>query len=179
MKSLIKLSVVALALLVATGSFSFAQDRGNKKARPSPNASISQTIGTTVVSITYGRPGLKGRKLEDLVPANKVWRTGANESTAITFSDDVMIGDKAISAGTYSLYSMGNEDTAYLIINSKLSWGTQYDESMDVARIQVPVSSDNPHVEWFTISFDTLSDTQAHLNLSWGATVVSVPITVK
>ena len=75
MKSLIKLSVVALALLVATSSFSFAQDRGNKKARPSPNASISQTIGTTVVSITYGRPGLKGRKLEDLVPANKVWRT--------------------------------------------------------------------------------------------------------
>ena len=179
MKSLIKLSVVALALLVATSSFSFAQDRGNKKARPSPNASISQTIGTTVVSITYGRPGLKGRKLEDLVPANKVWRTGANESTAITFSDDVMIGDKAISAGTYSLYSVGNEDTAYLIINSKLSWGTQYDESKDVARIQVPISSDNPHVEWFTISFDTLSDTQAHLNLSWSDTVVSAPITVQ
>lgn len=179
MKSLLKLSVFALALLVTTSSFSLAQDRGNKKARPSPNASVSQTIGTTVVSITYGRPGLKGRKLEDMVPENKVWRTGANESTVITLSDDVMIGDKAISAGTYSLYSVGNEDTAYLIVNSKLSWGTQYDESMDVARIQVPVESDNPHVEWFTIGFDTLSDTQAHLNLSWGGTVVSAAITVK
>lgn len=179
MKSLIKFSVFTLALLFTTSLFSLAQERGNKKSRPSPNASVSQTIGTTVVSITYGRPGLKGRELSTLVPKNKVWRTGANESTVITFSDAVMIGDKGIKAGTYSLYSIGNKDIAYLIINSKLSWGTQYDESKDIARIQVPVSSDNSHVEWFTISFDTLSDTQAHLNLSWGDTVVSAPITVK
>ena len=121
MKSLLRISILSLAVLFATSSFTFAQERGNGKARPSPNAEVSQTIGTTVVSITYGRPGLKGRTLESLTPKGKVWRTGANESTAITLSGDVMIGNKAISAGTYSIYTIPKGDKWTIIISSKMS----------------------------------------------------------
>jgi len=178
MKLFVRIALISLTALVAGNMAAFAQARGDKKARPSPNASISQTIGTTVVSVNYGRPGLKGRLVESLVPQNKVWRTGANESTAITFSGDVMVGDAPISAGTYSIYSIPEGGRFIVIINSKLSWGTQYDESQDVARITLPLQ-DGPDYEWFTIDFDTLSNAGAHMNLRWANSWVAVPISVK
>jgi hypothetical protein len=179
MKSLIKISILSLAVLFATSSFTFAQERGNGKARPSPNAEVSQTIGTTVVSITYGRPGLKGRTLESLTPKGKVWRTGANESTVITLSNDVSINGTAVAAGTYSIYTIPQGEKWAIIINSKLSWGTQYDKAMDVARISVPATTGNDAVEWFTICFSDLSDTSATMNLRWGDTIAAAPITAK
>jgi len=155
-----------------------AQDRGGDSARPSPNASVSQTIGTTDVTITYGRPGLKGRELETLAPTGKVWRTGANESAAITFSDDVMVGGKEVEAGTYSLYSLPNGSEWTIILNNKLSWGTQYDMNEDYIRVPAAaVDNGATKMERFTIYFDTLSDTKAHLNLHWGTTKVAVPVT--
>lgn len=176
---MIKIGILSLATALLASSFTFAQDRGNRKARPSPNAAVSQTIGTTIVSLTYGRPGLKGRAIETLVPANQVWRTGANESTTITFSDDVVFGGKAVSAGTYSLYSMPHgENSMTLIINSKLSWGTQYDESQDVVRTDV-ATQQGDFVEWFTMDFDSLTDTSAQLNLRWGIYIVPVTIETK
>lgn len=178
MKTLVRIVLISLAAMFAASTVSFAQERAGKKARPSPNAAVSQTIGTTVVSVTYGRPGLKGRKIEDMVPAGKVWRTGANESTAITFSGDVKIGDTPIGAGTYSIYSMPEGDFLIVIINSKMSWGTQYDQSQDVARVSFPVS-EGPFYEWFTIDFDSLSDGGAHMNLRWGEKWVAVPITAQ
>ena len=179
MKSLLKISILSLAVLFATSSFTFAQKRGNGKARPSPNAEVSQTIGTTVVDITYGRPGLKGRTLESLTPKGQVWRTGANESTVITLSGDVMIGNKAISAGTYSMYTIPRGDKWTIIINSKLSWGTQYDKAMDVERASVPATGGHSEAERFTIYFSDLSDTSATMNLRWGDTIAAAPITVK
>ncbi|MCB1121717.1 MAG: DUF2911 domain-containing protein [Verrucomicrobiae bacterium] len=178
MKSLVKICSLCLTVLFAANLNSFAQDRGNGKARPSPNAAVSQTIGTTIVSVTYGRPGLKGRTLESLTPKGEVWRTGANESTVITFSDDVTVGNKKIKAGTYSLYTIpqGNEWT--VIINSKLSWGTQYDKAQDVARIPVSATMGNIQTEWFTIYFMDLSDTSATMYLRWGDTLVAVPLKV-
>lgn len=176
MNRIAKLSIFAFAAALLASAVSIAQDRGNGRARPSPNATVSQNIGTTVVSITYGRPGLKGRDIQGLVPQNKVWRTGANESTAITFSGDVKIAGKAISAGTYSLYSMPVGQSMTLIFNSKLSWGTQYDESQDIARVSVSIAEDN-FTEWFTIDFDSLTGDSANLNLRWGDYVVIAPIT--
>lgn len=178
MNASLKFILVSLATLFTASVISVAQERGNNKARPSPNAAVSQTIGTTVVSVTYGRPGLKGREIESLVPEGKVWRTGANESTAITFSGDVMVGNEAISAGTYSIYSLPENDSLTIIINSKLSWGTQYDPSKDVARASFPVK-DGPFYEWFTIDFDHLSNESAHMNLRWGDKWVAVPISVQ
>lgn len=179
-KSMFRIGILSLIAFFAASSMAVAQNRGGKKARPSPNASISQTIGTTVVSVTYGRPGLKGRELESLVPdpGKTTWRTGANESTAITFSSDVKVGDKAIKAGTYSIYSIPGEYEMTIIINSKMSWGTAYDETQDVARTSVPVN-DGDFVEWFTIGFDSLSGSKANMNLSWGDKRVAVPIEVQ
>ncbi|MGK0238254.1 MAG: hypothetical protein ACI92G_001719 [Candidatus Pelagisphaera sp.] len=178
MKSILQIGIVSLIALFAASSLAVAQNRGGGKARPSPNATISQTIGTTVVSVTYGRPGLKGRGIETMVPTGKVWRTGANESTAITFSSDVKVGDKAISAGTYSIYTISGEYEMTVIINSKMSWGTQYDETQDVARTNVPVT-DGDFTEWFTIDFDSLSESKANMNLSWGEYRVVIPIEVQ
>lgn len=183
MKSTLKIAACAVFAIMLSLDASFAQERRTQD-RPSPNAAVSQDIGTTTVSITYGRPALKGRTYFDessrLAPTGKWWRTGANESTAITFSGDVMVGDKEVKAGTYSLYTIPGKDEWTIIINSKLSWGTQYDDAMDVARVPAAVVvNDGPNTEHFTIFFDTLSSEKAHLNLHWGTTKVAVPISVK
>lgn len=180
MKSFLKIGAFALFALLLTSELTFAQERGGG-VRPSPNAANSQNIGATVVSVTYGRPGLKGRNLQSLIhdPANgDVWRTGANESTAITFSTDVMFGDKEVKAGTYSLYTIPGDKDWTVILNSKLSWGTQYDAAMDVARTMAAVG-EGSNLEYFEIYFDNLSATKAHLNLHWGTTKVAIPITVE
>ncbi|MEO9884583.1 MAG: DUF2911 domain-containing protein [Balneola sp.] len=178
MKALLKLGALAVFAVLLTSELTTAQERG-KGNRPSPNASISQDIGSTTVSITYGRPGLKGRSLATLAKPGQVWRTGANESTVITFSDDVMFGGKAVKAGTYSLYTVPGENWIF-VLNSKLSWGTQYDNSQDVIRVPAAVTMEGASsFERFTIYFDTLSDTKAHLNLQWGKTMTAIPITTK
>ncbi len=177
-----KARLISLSLFVAVAFFAMdatAQERNNDRNRPSPNASVSQTIGTTVVEVTYGRPSLRGREAATLMPVGKVWRTGANESAAITFSDDVMVGDAEVPAGTYSLYTIPGDDAWTFIINKKLSWGTQYDESQDVARVEGLLMEFPAPAESFTIYFDTLSDEKAHLNLVWGTTWAAVPITMK
>ncbi len=178
MKTLLKLGAMAVFAVLLTSELTVAQERG-KGDRPSPNAAVSQDIGSTTVSVTYGRPGLKGRSLASLAKPDQVWRTGANEATAITFSDDVMFGGKEVKAGTYSLYTIPGDDWTF-IINEKLSWGTQYDKSMDVVRVEAAVTKkDAPMMERFTIYFDTLSDKKAHLNLHWGSTMAAIPITIE
>ncbi len=182
MKKLLQLSFLMVLTVFFVAETAVAQERGNNSARPSPNASVSQTIGTTEVTVTYGRPAIKERTYfeedADLAPSGRVWRTGANESTAITFSDDVMVGGEKVEAGTYSLYSLPNGEEWTIILNNKLSWGTQYDESEDYVRVPAAVvNNDASNMERFTIYFDTLSDTKAHLNLHWGTTKVAVPIT--
>jgi hypothetical protein len=178
MKALLKLGALAVFAVLLSSELTVAQERG-KGNRPSPNASVSQDIGSTTVSITYGRPGLKGRSLASLAKPEQVWRTGANESTVITFSDDVMFGGKEVKAGTYSLYTIPGENWTF-IINKKLSWGTQYDKAEDVLRVPAAVTAEGASsFERFTIYFDTLSDTKAHLNLQWGKTMTAIPITTK
>lgn len=179
MKKLITFTfAVVLMFFMATES-TFAQERGNDSNRASPNASVSQTIGTTEVTITYGRPGLKGRDYfgsdTPLAPIGSIWRTGANESTAITFSDDVMFGGERVEAGTYSLYTIPSSDEWTVILNNKLSWGTQYDEAEDYVRITAE-PAEGSNLEWFEIYFNELSDTKANLNLHWGTVRVPIPI---
>jgi hypothetical protein len=192
MKNILKLSIIpVLALLLTTGT-SFAQERGNNEARVSPNATVSQTIGTTVVTVTYGRPGIKGRTYfadgSTLAPLGQVWRTGANESTTITFSDDVNFGGEMVSAGTYTLFTIPNGDEWTVILNSNLTredgtpaWGAYgYDEADDVVRVPAAVvNNEASMMEWFLIYFDALSGTKAHLNLHWGTTNVAVPVTIE
>ncbi|OAN61327.1 hypothetical protein A8B79_07665 [Balneola sp. EhC07] len=188
MKALLKMGALAVFAVLLSSELTFAQERG-KGNRPSPNASVSQDIGSTTVSITYGRPALKGRSLASLAKPGQVWRTGANESAFITFSNDVNFGGQPVPAGTYTLFTIPGDNWTF-IINRKLirseedprvSWGAfTYDESQDVARVPAAVTTEGASsFERFTIYFDTLSDTKAHLNLQWGKTMTAIPITTK
>lgn len=153
-----------------------AQERTTDRIWASPNASVSQTIGLTQVSVTYGRPGVKDREIfGGLVPLNQVWRTGANESTAITFSDDVRIEGEHVDAGTYSLYTIPGEDSWTIIINNKLSWGTEYDEQEDLLRVEVD-AEESHFLEQMMIYFENISEDSGDLIIHWADTKVSVQI---
>lgn len=173
-KVLTIIAVCSLALLITIPAA--AQERSNDSAKASPNASVSQTIGTTQVTLTYGRPSVNNRDIfGGLVPYDEVWRTGANESTAITFSDDVMIEGERVDEGTYSLYTLPGEDMWNIIINDKLSWGTQYDMSEDVLRVEVD-AEESFFVEQMLIYFEDVSADSGDMVIHWADTRVSVQI---
>lgn len=132
---------------------------------------LSPRRGDKVVKIVYGRPQLKGRSLSKLAPAGKVWRTGANEATQITFYKDVTFGGKAVKAGTYSLFTIPGENEWTIIINSANNdWGAfSYSEGKDVARVKGKVSKSDKVIEAFSM---TVSDGSLHLG--WENTIVSV-----
>ena len=125
-----------------------------------------------IAKVVYSRPQLKGRDLSSLAPSGKVWRTGANESTEITFYQDVTFGGKSVKAGTYSLFSIPGDGEWTVILNSATGgWGSYgYSEDNDVARVKGSVSSGDS-VEAFAIAF---ADGKMHM--AWGTTRVAVSV---
>jgi hypothetical protein len=176
----IRVALPLLALLVLTGGPALAQERGNDEARASPNAAVSQTIGTTEVRITYGRPSVKGRTIfaeDGLVPYGDVWRTGANEATTFSVSSDVTIAGEPLSAGTYSLYTIPGPDTWTIIFNNTANqWGTNYDESKDALRVEVSPES-GPQVEMMMFYFEEVTNTSGTCVLHWAD--VRVPFEIQ
>jgi hypothetical protein len=172
------ISIVTM-FFVAYTTISAAQDA---KPRPSPKASVSQTIGVdTEITINYGRPGVKGRKIwGDLVPygLNKgnqysnnkdyPWRAGANENTTIGFNHDLSINGKKIPAGKYSIHMIPGESEFKIMFNKKNdAWGSySYDAADDVVTLtEKPVK--NEHTEWLEYGFEDLSDNGATAYLKW------------
>ena len=162
-----------------------AQERANDEARPSPNAAVSQTIGTTDVMISYGRPSARDRAIfgdslaaeRPLVPYGDVWRTGANEATTITFSDDVTIEGQPLAAGTYALFTIPGDDEWTVIFNEEAAqWGAyEYDMSRDALRVTVD-AGEGEYAEMMTFSFDEVSANTGELVLRWADTAVSLTI---
>lgn len=154
-----------LSLLVPAGAF--AQQL--KLPRPSPKATVQQTVGLTEVTINYCRPGVKGRTIwGDLVPYDKVWRTGANEATTIQFSQDVKVNGKPLPAGLYSVHTIPSKSAWTVILNKKAEqWGSyEYDEKQDALRIQVtPVAG--PMQEYMEFSFPEVTPEGATIELAW------------
>lgn len=187
MKSLLKLGVLAVFAVLITSELTVAQERGMGNGL-SPNATVSQAIfNKTTITVTYGRPSLKGRSLSSLAPNEKVWRTGANEASTITFSTDVMFGGKEVKAGTYTLFTIPGDNWTF-ILNKQLMndgkpvWGAfTYDKSQDAVRAPAALTTNEAasSFEQFTIYFDTLTENKAHLNLQWGKTLTAIPITIK
>lgn len=126
-----------------------------------------------VLKIVYSRPQLDGRSLDKLAPKGKVWRTGANEASQITFYKDVNFGGDTVKAGTYSLFTIPGEKEWTIIINSATNdWGAySYDKSKDVLRVKAPVKKSEKSIEAFAM---TVQDGKLHLG--WGNTIVSVPV---
>ena len=148
-----------------------------------PAASTTQTIkqdfALGTIELNYSRPSAKGRKvMGNLVPFDKVWRTGANSATVITFSDDVTIGGTAVKAGKYGLLSIPGAKEWTLIITKDLTVTSPaaYKQENDVVRVQSPVIKSKSKVETFTILFSNISNTKCDIQLLWEKTGVILPI---
>ncbi len=155
-----------------------AQTRANDEARPSPNAVVGQTIGTTDVMVTYGRPSVRDREIfGGLVPLDSLWRTGANEATAITFSDDVTVEGQPLAAGTYGLFTIPGADEWTVIFNDiPGQWGAyEYDASHDILRVTVTPEK-GADTELMTLSFDEVGENKGELVLRWADSVVPIMI---
>jgi len=175
-----KYLVVGVSFLVlAVAALAIAQQQPEDKSkRPSPPGTAQVMLKGKNITIDYSRPFLKGRKVgQELAPYGKVWRTGANEATTLTTDIDLNIGGTKVPAGKYTLWTLPSEGTWKLIINKQTGqWGTKYDESQDLARIDMKKSALPQTVEQFTISFDKKSDSTADLNLDWENTRVYVVV---
>ena len=168
---------VSLVMLMAVMGMAQQPPQDNSK-RASPPGTAEVTLKNKKITIDYSRPSLRGRKVgQELAPYGKVWRTGANEATALTTEIDLTIGGAKVPAGKYTLYTLPSEGTWKLIINKQTGqWGTQYDESQDLARVDMKKTALPQSVEQFTISFDKKNENTAELNLDWENTRVSVEV---
>lgn len=152
------------------------------QGKPSPPASATCDLGSgKTIKTDYSSPRMKGRKIYGgLVPYGEVWRTGANEATTFVTSSDVMVGGKAVPAGSYTIFTVPNADKWTLIINKKTGeWGIPYKyESDELARVDMKVSKLPSPVENFTISYEK-SGSGCTMNIDWETTRASVDITAK
>ena len=168
------LTLVVLASALSAVSL-FAQDN---KPRVSPHDTVSVALGTQTITITYGRPYLKGRQVgKEVAPYGEVWRTGADEATTLNTTAAITIGDLQVPAGEYALFTLPTAKGWTLIINKTAKqWGAfKYQESQDLGRTKMKVTKHAP-VEQFTIALDKKSDKEAQLVLSWGTTTASTKI---
>lgn len=166
-----------LTILMAISSQIFSQI---DLPRLSPKANVSQTIGYTEIAVEYSRPSVHGRKIwGDLVPYNKVWRTGANEATVIQFTTDVSINGNKIPAGRYSLFTIPNEKEWTIIFNKvDKQWGAfNYKEDQDLIRFNV-TPTQNEFVESLIYYFSDITSNSLVLNIAWEKIKVSFKIEV-
>lgn len=158
--------LLLLSLIIVTSSFAQL-----KSPNASPRSNITQIIGLVSVNLDYSRPSKKSREIfGGLVPYNKIWRTGANNPTTISFSDYVKINNQLISAGEYHLYSVPTESTLDLVIYEKTdAWGSlpTFDKSKVIARVSSDFIDLPNTVETFTISFENISNNGSTLNIMW------------
>ncbi|MGA9981382.1 MAG: DUF2911 domain-containing protein [Candidatus Sulfotelmatobacter sp.] len=150
--------------------------------RPSPAASASCDLGSgKTITTAYSSPRLKGRKMiGEHEPYGKVWRNGANEATTFVTSTDLMVGGKAVPAGSYTLFVVPNPDKWTLIINKKTGeWGIPYKyEADELARIDMTLSKTSSPVEDFTIAYDKTAS-GCTLREEWDTTRATVDISAK
>ena len=147
---------------------------------PSPATKVQQTIGLTDVTLEYARPSVRNRVIfGNLVPYDKIWRTGANENSVITFSTSVKIGDADVPAGKYSIYTVPNKDSWEFILYSDYNnWGlpSDWDENKVVVRQEfTPIKLENK-MESFKFAFDDLTNNSFTLGVTWGYFYLPVEI---
>jgi hypothetical protein len=153
-----------------------------KTPQQSPKSTLTQMVGLTEVEINYSRPSTKGRAVfGDLVPFGKLWRTGANENSTISFSDDVVIDGKTLSKGKYALFTTPKADNWEIVFYSKTdNWGNPevWDETKVALRTNAIPETLDRNVESFTIGINNLDYNFAHLELSWEKTFVALKFEV-
>ncbi len=148
---------------------------------PSPSTPqfVKQDFGLSAIELSYSRPNVKGRSIfGDLVPYGKVWRTGANQATTISFGDDVIIGDTKIPAGKYGLLTIPGSDEWTIIITHQLDVTNPaaYKIDQDVVRIKARAQEFPFPIETFTMLFSNVGSTSCDLALIWDKTLIAFPI---
>ncbi len=150
-----------------------------QRTRVSPHETVELTLKGKKISITYGRPYMKGRKVVggELVPFGQVWRTGADEATVLTTEADLTIGGLAVPKGSYSIFTLPSETGWKLIVNKvDKQWGAfRYDEKQDLGRVDMKVGATSAPVEQFTITLAN-NDAGGVMKMEWENTSVSVDV---
>lgn len=160
--------------------FLLADAQPLKTPQPSTTQTVKQELGLGTVELSYSRPNMKGRKIfGDLVPFDKVWRTGANGATVLTFTDEVTIGGTKIPAGKYGLLTIpsANEWTIIISKQTDVTSPTAYKQEMDVVRVKAKPMSLPWSFETFGISFENIKDNGCEVMMAWDKTLISFPIT--
>jgi hypothetical protein len=174
---------MTLSVSVFATSLALAQE----KPRVSPHETVTADIDGNAVTIVYGRPYTKDPKTGaprkiwgELVPFDKIWRTGADEATLLTTKEPLDIGGTTVPAGSYSLYTLPEASGAKLIVNKQTGqWGTKYDEKQDLARIEMKKETADKAVDQFTIAIDKNPAGGGTLKLTWENTQYSVALKAK
>ncbi|QJX47693.1 DUF2911 domain-containing protein [Hymenobacter taeanensis] len=145
----------------------------------SPKSTVMQRVGLTDITITYSRPGVKGRPVfgdsttKAIVPFGQRWRTGANNTTSIKFSDDVMVEGKKVPAGEYGLYTIPGKTSWVMVLNKSTKQGADvkgFKDADDVARFTVKPYALANKVETFTIGFSDITPATANVEILWDKT---------
>lgn len=170
-------------LLIATAfvtAFQFTNAQTLNAPAASPTQTLKQNFGLSSIELSYSRPGVKGRTVfGDLVPYGKVWRTGANQATTITFGEEVMIGDTKVPAGKYGLLTIP-EASEWTVIISKQTDVTSpdaYKQDQDVVRVKATLYPLPMSIETFTMSFDDLKSNSCNVGIMWDRIYVMFPVT--
>jgi hypothetical protein len=144
----------------------------------SPHETVEWNVGGAKVTVVYGRPYLKGRSLDSLAPAGKIWRTGADEATTLTTDKGLMFGSLMVPAGTYTIYTVPGATTWQLVVNKQTGqWGTEYDQKQDLGRAELKVEKLAKPSEQVTISFGQANGSPT-INIDWGSVRATAPVMV-
>ena len=179
MKKKIIIGVVALVVLLGI-AFAYLNHRNRTLSPPGKTA---LTVNGLTVSIPYSRPSVRGRLIfgteqqKALQPYGRYWRLGANESTEITVSKDILFNGQPVKAGTYRMYAIPGADSFEIVLNSELGkWGAlEPDYSLDVLHTKVPVEHASTPVEQYTIS-TVEADGGVNVIFEWSDAKFIIPI---
>lgn len=167
-----------ILLLSAIFCYSFISAQ-IKSPQPSPTATITQKVGVSNISVEYSRPGAKGREIfGGLVNYGKMWRTGANKATKITFNENCVFGGAKVKKGSYSLFTIPGEKEWTVVLNKNTElWGVgEYDEENQVCSIVAKAINTKDFTESFTIDFGTFQSFSAIMSLKWANTRIDIKI---
>ena len=163
-------------------TMSYAVNAQINTPAPSPAAKIEQKVGLTDVAIEYSRPAMRGRTIfGDLVPHGKIWRTGANARTKVTFSDDVTIGGKVVKAGSYAILTIPQASKWDVVFYTDYQGGgapQEFDETKVAARVMADVYPIEMDIQSFTISIDDITSSSAVIGIMWERSYIPVPFAV-
>ncbi|MEI6021141.1 MAG: DUF2911 domain-containing protein [Bacteroidota bacterium] len=175
--------MIGLFAIAVCSLLNFNASAQLKVPAPSPAQTVKQSFGLGEVSVEYSRPSVKGRVIfGDVVPFGKTWRTGANASTKITFTDDVKLEGRDVKAGTYAMYSMPNKDAWDIMLYKDLSLGgnvADYKIENEVIRLKVKPSILSNKIESFTINFSDLTPTSLAIELLWENTRIAISVSTE